>query len=804
VRTKIKIFFPYILVPLILVVLFSGCAYYNTFYNAKKFYGIAEKERKKRMRSQIVELSAEEKEQLKRRGQYNALDNTRPTGTEMQNYQKAIEKASKVLEFYPESRWVDDALMLLGECFYYRREYPKAQRKFEELIQLYPQSDFVPEARLLLAKTFIGLQSFDQAERRFRELSIDKRLNNRVQEEAAYELGGLYYEKENYEMAVDEYKKTAKESDDKLIRAMSYYRLGQCLIQLEEYRQVPEVFEKALDSSPNEDFASQSKYKLGEAYGLIGDYRRAIKTFSDLLSKEMDEKRIPMIKFQLAENLQLKGELEEAVEWYNEIIDEHKRTDASARSYFALAELEEYINRDYKKAKEYYDMVRGEFQNSIVTPRSKERSADIELLLELTNEIARLEGREVVADSSDESNEEDEVEVDDGPINLSPDGMWVNYSGRDRPPPVSLRELTQIDIQRAALAQTRTVNAGVTIDSLSAQGGMQAVVVDTLSEKEKEQKKLKDLAEKQLALAELMLIKFNKPDSAVNLYLNVLDAAADTVTSARALYSLAYTFEDYLDEKQVADSLYHKLVELYPYAPQAEGGRKTLGLPLLTDRVDSAEVLFKRAETLYMDDYNLDKSLDLYATVIEKYPDSPWAEKATYGIGWIYEHELYRYDQAISYYEQLLQENPQSSYAKILKPKIDAVAKSRADSAKAAADSTQLTDSQANVDSAAIDSSAITMTGDVPADSLSEPQQALTTESPSDSLKQANRQRMINEPKVQDDSTRHVIEPVPQKSAVEPELPPAGKESNSEPDISANRNAEREQPDEKMPSREPD
>ena len=48
--------------------LFSGCAYYNTFYNAKDFYKKAEKKRKEREKTQVVELSPEEQERLRKSG----------------------------------------------------------------------------------------------------------------------------------------------------------------------------------------------------------------------------------------------------------------------------------------------------------------------------------------------------------------------------------------------------------------------------------------------------------------------------------------------------------------------------------------------------------------------------------------------------------------------------------------------------------------------------------------------------------------------------------------------------------------
>ncbi|MGH7601168.1 MAG: NAD-dependent protein deacylase, partial [bacterium] len=63
----------------------QGCgAYFNTFYNTKKLY-------------------KEALEEQKRRGADN-----KPTSMEIQKYDKAIEKGSKLLQLHPKSRYVDD------------------------------------------------------------------------------------------------------------------------------------------------------------------------------------------------------------------------------------------------------------------------------------------------------------------------------------------------------------------------------------------------------------------------------------------------------------------------------------------------------------------------------------------------------------------------------------------------------------------------------------------------------------------------------------------------------------------------
>ncbi len=671
----LKIFF------LITLVLFSGCAYYNTFYNAKKFYKDAEKDRKKRLRTQVVELSEDEKARLKRSGYATAGDRNRASSSEMQKYQHAIEKASRVLEFYPKSKYVDDALMLLGECFYYRREYKKAQRKFEELTELYPKSKFVPKAKLLMAKTFLGLRDFQEAERRFREITIDEKFNKQFREEAEYELGGLYFEREDYELAAEHYQSTAKHSSDKLIRAMSLFRLGECYLKLKNLDEAPKVLSKAVQASPNEDFKSQATFKLGEAQNARKDYKQAIRTFSRLLSKEYNEKRIPRIKLQLANNLRLNGEMEEAIKWYNNIVEEHKRTDAAARGYFALGEIEEYNNHDYRKAQEDYDLVRGESASSPIVPLAKQRSGNIKQLLELEASIAKLEGREIATDSTlagkKGKKKRTRNKKDDAPIDLGADGMWMNYSGRDRPPPKTLTELTEVDKQRATLLSDKQLAAVSAADSIAT--GKTAAVLDSAAlaaQKEKQEKDKKiQLAEKKLALAQLLFFNFNKVDTAVAEYNQVVNEGMDSSSTIRALYSLGYIYMSVKHDTTLADSVLHRLIETYPESQHADGARKMLGLPLVQNQVDSAQVIYEQAEDAYFENHDLDKALNLYETIIEHYPESDYAPKAIYAKGWYYARTLYDLDQAKDEYQLLVDKYPDSPFTKKVQPELAAVQK---------------------------------------------------------------------------------------------------------------------------------
>ena len=100
---KLKI----VLIILIVSAITSSCVYYNTFYHAKQKY-----------------KTAYEAQQKNPDGKANESNK--------QTYEEAIKKASKVLTFHPDSKYVDDALYLIGKSYYNTEEWRKA---FEDIFR---------------------------------------------------------------------------------------------------------------------------------------------------------------------------------------------------------------------------------------------------------------------------------------------------------------------------------------------------------------------------------------------------------------------------------------------------------------------------------------------------------------------------------------------------------------------------------------------------------------------------------------------------------------------------------------------
>ena len=100
-----------------LVCILVGCAYFNAFYLAKKSFQDGERERLKEGKTGVG------------------------------HYSKAAANALKLLKLYPESKWCDDALFLLGKSRYFQNQYQKALQRLVELENNYPDSPHFNEAR---------------------------------------------------------------------------------------------------------------------------------------------------------------------------------------------------------------------------------------------------------------------------------------------------------------------------------------------------------------------------------------------------------------------------------------------------------------------------------------------------------------------------------------------------------------------------------------------------------------------------------------------------------------------------------
>ncbi|MDZ7264767.1 MAG: tetratricopeptide repeat protein [candidate division KSB1 bacterium] len=648
-----------------------GCAYYNTFFNAKKFYNDAEKERLKR------------ENDVRKRGQAAKQGGSQVTPSEIKNYDKSIEKASKVLELFPKSKYVDDALFLLGQCFFRKEDYNKAKRKFLELIENFGNSEFAPAARLWLGKTNIELQDYETAEKNFHDI-LNSNVPDEVRDEAQLLLGGLFKHKGDYITAVSEYATAAKRARKKEIRANAFYEMGECYYKLKNFAKAVESFKQARKFSPDEKFEFNVMLRAGLALKEMEKYDEAIKLFSNFLGDAVNEANWPLCRLEIGHCYRLKGDFDSAIGWYLDVTTQHARTEEAASAYYYLGKIYQEQKAEYQFAKDYFDKAVAENSRAETYASANAMSKSIQRLLALKADI--IAQRQKIARGDSIAATMDSVDV----------GRLEN-PGRYQTAGDSIRADTSLVLadtlanerrEELALARQRESNKSEPLSMPNQPRNQnQKMVLKTGELGTPREELIKD----KLLLGEIYLFEFNQPDSALKEFIDVLEMDTSRAVIPKTLFTIGFICETYKKDTSLADSVYQRLITLYPDDPLARHARKKIKTLKVTDFEAPLAEKFRTAEQAYLESKNFDYAINTFESIFQNYPQSEWAPKALLAAGWVYEHSMRQPDKAFQTYESLLEKYPASIYAKRVKPKVEKVRQARAAAAKgAAADSLAL------------------------------------------------------------------------------------------------------------------
>lgn len=340
----------------------SGCVYWNTMYNARKYFKNAEKQ-----------------------------NNPEVGGTKMtanrRLYEDAIAKAAKVVQKHPKSKYHDDALFLIGVSYFRIDNYSKSESAFRELLAVHPKSEYLEESQLYLARC--RMQSGDEqaAYRTFSELATTAR-KPEWRAEATFQRGLYLSDVGNYDSAVvafqqilDEYPNTLRVNEARVLAADQLRKLGRPTEAMALYE--PLTAEK--------DMAVRYTALVGQGRACYeaGLVDSGIAVFTAMSEDDVYLDSIGNIRLLLGEGLERQGDVDGAWRQYEQVTAALERTRWSAEAYFNMAEIKQYQQNDLGSAKEYYDKVREEYASGPVSNEALTRSANISKLEQFRKSLGR-------------------------------------------------------------------------------------------------------------------------------------------------------------------------------------------------------------------------------------------------------------------------------------------------------------------------------------------------------------------------------------------------------------------------------
>ncbi len=649
------------------------CAYYNTFYNAKKYYHTAYQEIKK-------------------------LNSAELSNKARQNLDMSIEKSLKLLELYPKSKYVDDALLLLGKCFYYNNNYFRARGYLNQLIKLQPQSELIPQAKLWLIKIDIDDEKYNHAELKINNF-LKTNIPDNIKAEIYFLNAKLYIRNNNYQEAINYFNKSIQVNNT--LRPEALYAIGLIYDSLNNYQQSTNYFKKVFKSNPGEPYMFNAQLNYGIALKKQEKIDLALQNFDELLLKDINELQKAKVHLQIAECLMLQENFQTALLEYEDIIVNYPQTEESSSAYFKLGNFFER-RMNYKKSLQNYIQAEKEFPKSEYADSAKTRQNALFKLLALQKVITVS-----LHDTSETKQISNKIFFPEQDNNyFSPDTSTVSLVTRDK-------KETEVNQEHAEEKREET-------DDKRLQH--QTDFRQSQKTNKKESKRPTEVVNPEInkldinkldknlfLLGEIFMLNFNKPDSALAKYKYIIDNLPESEYTSKAYYNSAYIYNTIKNDSLKADSLYNYIIEKYPDSESAARVKMKLGKEIQKSENHIIMELHKQAEEFMLDKNNPQKACKIYKNIIKKYHNSELIPKIYYSLGWCYENKLDSLTAAYTVYDSLLSKYPDSRYSKKIQPKVQQVKKSEKEQEKTedtetsvSADSTQKENDEISASDAAV------------------------------------------------------------------------------------------------------
>jgi tetratricopeptide (TPR) repeat protein len=304
------------------VFLVCSCAYFNTFYNAQYYF----REARKKVTNDTLKVDVEE-------------------------FSKTIEKTTSIIVKYPRSRYVDNALYMMGVSYYYKGDYPRALEKLDYLLYNYTESNYYDDALYYRGLSYFKQQKYGKAAIDLKEAGEFKKYRHKAMLILCYS----YYAIKDYAELTRVAGRMIDEHLSKEERRWILHILGDAQFEQEQYPEALETYDWLLALTGTVDGKRTLKLKIAETYLEMGEYEKC----RDFLEGEYD----PEFRNIFADlNAEL-GDTAKAKEVYLEVAVSGF-AEVAAQAFYKLADL--------YRAEDSLDMAIAFFDSSVSRSISSE------------------------------------------------------------------------------------------------------------------------------------------------------------------------------------------------------------------------------------------------------------------------------------------------------------------------------------------------------------------------------------------------------------------------------------------------
>ena len=277
-------------------------AYYNTFYNAENALHTGIDAFDEGLESNPIDQDV----------YLSLFGRSEQASTRREPFEDAIKKSADILRKHPDSKWVDDAMLVIGKAWFFTLNFVGAEGKFLEILAL--DSPLHDEARFWLARTYIASGAYDEAFNHLQATLNGEDLSRRWEPIYRLALAELHVQRKSWEEAAIELEAGLEGLRERELGGRAQFLLGQVFEVLERYADAVAAYNSVDIHKPFYELSYAAQYSAVRVETDHGDPEAAMRA---LRRMERDDKNYD----HRAELALLRGRVLQALEYYDDALD---------------------------------------------------------------------------------------------------------------------------------------------------------------------------------------------------------------------------------------------------------------------------------------------------------------------------------------------------------------------------------------------------------------------------------------------------------------------------------------------------
>ena len=320
-------------------------AYYNTYYNAER----ALEEGIRAFEEGVDQQPIDQHVFLSMFGRNDQAS------TQRKPFEDAVDKSSDILRKFPDSKWVDDAILIIGKAWFFTLDFVGAEQKFQEIFTL--ESPLHDEARFWLARTLIASGSYDEAFNHLQATLSSEDVSRHWEPYYRLALAELHVQRENWELASQELETGIEEIRDNDLASRAQFLLGQVYEKLERFEEAAASYQAVQSYRPFYELSYAAQFSR---IRMLVDHVDPEAALAELRRMERDDKNYD----HRAELAYLRGRVlialgyhSDALDLYDELLYDPTANGAKVRGpiHYALGTFYRDVYSDYHFAAAHFD-----------------------------------------------------------------------------------------------------------------------------------------------------------------------------------------------------------------------------------------------------------------------------------------------------------------------------------------------------------------------------------------------------------------------------------------------------------------